>query len=39
MNRIIVKLKADKASKINQMFNRMFKVLQKTMTIKLISIF
>ena len=39
INKTIVKLKADKASETNQIFNRMLKILRKTMTKKLIFIY
>ena len=39
MNKTIIKLKANKAFETNQIFNRMFKVLRKTMMKRLISIF
>ena len=39
MNNAIAKLKADKASETNQIFNRMLKMLRETMTKKLIFIF
>ena len=39
INTAIAKLKADKASKTNQIFNRMLKMLRETMTKKLIFIY
>ena len=39
INKAIIKLKADKTSKTNQIFNRMLKMLRKTMTKKLTFIF
>ena len=39
MNNAIAKLKADKASETNQIFNRMLKMLRETMTERLISIY
>ena len=39
MNNAIAKLKANKAFKTNQIFNRMLKMLRETMTKKLIFIF
>ena len=39
VNKAIAKLKADKASETNQIFNRMLKMLRETMTKRLTSIF
>ena len=39
MNKAIVKMKADKSLKTNQILNRILKMLRKTMTKRLISIF
>ena len=39
MNNAIAKLKADKASETDQILNRMLKMLRKTMTERLISIY
>ena len=39
INKAIAKLKANKAFETNQIFNRMLKLLRKTMTKKLVLIF